>query len=284
MPVGLDLDGNGLDIRSIERGKGPFDWDGDGVRDATDWVGHRDGLLVLDIGNDGKIDQKREIAFTDWAPGSTGDMEALRMAFDTNGDGVLSAADARWSEFRVWQDKNQNGITDKKELRTLDEWGITSIDLNPTPTKPGDPHADIITGTSHFTWADGSKGIAGDMVFSSTPSTPLVDGVPQVTTPTNGPVYRLESTAADEVLNGSNGRDTFVFREGFGNDVICVFQGGLGLIDVIEFDRAVVASTDAVMAAARQEDEDVVITLEAGTITLRKTSLTALHADDFVFV
>ncbi|KAA2237040.1 hypothetical protein [Salinarimonas soli] len=200
------------------------------------------------------------------------------------GDGVLSAADARWREFRVWQDKNQNGITDKNELRTLDEWGITGIDLNPTPTKPGDPHASIITGTSTFTWADGRKGIAGDMVFSTAPSSAAAGGGTPVATPTNGPVYRLESTAADEILNGSNGRDTFVFREGFGHDVISVFQGGAGLVDVIEFDRKVIASVDAVMRAAHQEDRDVVIELDAGTITLRNLSLASLHADDFVFV
>ena len=49
--------------------------------------------------------------------------------FDTNGDGKLTAADAAWGEFRVWQDADQDGVTDAGELKTLDQMGFTQIGL-----------------------------------------------------------------------------------------------------------------------------------------------------------
>ena len=55
-------------------------------------------------------------------------------AFDSNGDGKLTATDTRWADFRVWQDKNGDGVSDVGELRTLAEAGIASFDLIPTRT------------------------------------------------------------------------------------------------------------------------------------------------------
>ncbi len=58
------------------------------------------------------------------------DMEALakardvggRLIFDSNGDCKLTAA---WREFRVWQDADQDGVTDARELNAVDEMGFT---------------------------------------------------------------------------------------------------------------------------------------------------------------
>jgi len=44
----------------------------------------------------------------------------------------LDPGDAHWSAFRVWRDTNQDGIVESGELHTLDELGITSINLQPT--------------------------------------------------------------------------------------------------------------------------------------------------------
>lgn len=41
----------------------------------------------------------------------------------------LTAADAAWAEFRVWQDADQDGVTDVGELKTLDQKGFTEIGL-----------------------------------------------------------------------------------------------------------------------------------------------------------
>jgi hypothetical protein len=49
--------------------------------------------------------------------------------YDLNGDGVINSQDAIWSELRVWQDLNRNGVADAGELLTLSQVGITSIVL-----------------------------------------------------------------------------------------------------------------------------------------------------------
>jgi subtilisin family serine protease len=73
------------------------------------------------------------------------DLQRLR-AFDSNNDGVFSALDSRYSEFRIWRDLNQDGISDAGELNTLDSLGITSIDLQVTPV------SDLAPGIVY--WAD----------------------------------------------------------------------------------------------------------------------------------
>ena len=34
-----------------------------------------------------------------------------------------------WSELKVWQDYNRDGVSDAGELKTLDELGIVSLDV-----------------------------------------------------------------------------------------------------------------------------------------------------------
>ncbi|APC94577.1 hypothetical protein [Francisella tularensis] len=50
--------------------------------------------------------------------------------FITNADGVFDSQDSAFDEVQVWQDKDQDGITDAGELTSLAEAGIDSIDLN----------------------------------------------------------------------------------------------------------------------------------------------------------
>ena len=76
---------------------------------------------------DGKISDRRGDVFTDWAAGASDDMEALRAAFDSNGDGKLTAADARFNEFRVLV-TNADGST---KVKTLGRVGISGIRLRP---------------------------------------------------------------------------------------------------------------------------------------------------------
>jgi hypothetical protein len=43
---------------------------------------------------------------------------------DTNHDGVVDAQDANFYSLKVWQDLNQDGISQSNKLKTLDELGI----------------------------------------------------------------------------------------------------------------------------------------------------------------
>ncbi|WCA60505.1 adhesin [Agrobacterium tumefaciens] len=188
-PVLIDINNDGhIDLRPINLGnlaEGSdvplFDWDRDGVADVTAWAGPQDGFLAIDLsadgsaGPDGLISQAKELAFTLWPTeeqGSTdSDLEALRLVFDTNNDGLLSAEDARWSEFRVWQDINQNGVSDAGELSTLDQLGIKYINLIPT-ADGAQSFADgsAITGTSFLEQVDGQTRLVGDVRLAYQPS------------------------------------------------------------------------------------------------------------------
>jgi flagellar biosynthesis regulator FlaF len=48
---------------------------------------------------------------------------------DSNQDGVMDANDAVFANLRVWQDLNQDGISQPNELKTLSELSITSISI-----------------------------------------------------------------------------------------------------------------------------------------------------------
>ncbi|WP_322886632.1 hypothetical protein U8C40_13475 [Sinorhizobium medicae] len=103
-PVLLDLTGNGLAVDPLSSSSFFVDLDGSGYLHRMASAGAGTGMLVLDIGGDGKISDASEFVFTEWDKSATGDLEAIRNVFDTNGNGRLDAGDARWSEFKVLVD------------------------------------------------------------------------------------------------------------------------------------------------------------------------------------
>ncbi|MGV2021216.1 hypothetical protein [Agrobacterium sp. 22-223-1] len=188
-PVVIDLNDDGhIDLKPLDtssaiavNNQSLYDWNSDGAWDATAWVGPQDGFLAINLGingasgSDGVINQAKELAFTLWPTeeqGSTNsDLEALRFVFDTNNDGLLSAEDARWSEFRVWQDINQNGLSEAGELSTLDQLGIKYINLIPTPDGAREfMDGSAITGTSFLEKVDGKTQLVGDVRLAYQPS------------------------------------------------------------------------------------------------------------------
>ena len=183
-PVILDLDGDGLEISLQYESSTFFDFDGDGYSEQTAWVGKDDGILVIDLDDnddddvygDGVIDQVREIAFTEWLPedqreGNT-DLSALAEVFDSNTDGVFNQNDARWSEFRIWNDVNLDGEVDTGELKTLGQQDISEIALTYTNgANFGDASNNItvfgntLHGIASFTKTDGTVNEAGDAML-----------------------------------------------------------------------------------------------------------------------
>jgi hypothetical protein len=201
LPVVLDLDGNDvIDILPLgaveaENDRGPrFDWNEDSIPETTAWVGEGDGLLAIDLaadgstGADGDINQPKEIAFALWktkaeiaAEGTASteegqgaaisDLEGLRRYFDTDHNELLDAGDARWSEFRVWQDANQDGVSDPGEVRTMEDAGIKLLSLLPSPKNAKlFPDGSFISGTSHADMKDGSRMLVGDVGLAYRPS------------------------------------------------------------------------------------------------------------------
>jgi hypothetical protein len=168
-PIILDLDGDGVEMKSIKKSKAMFDMNGDGSLDDTGWTGKGDGFLVIDRNNDGLITSASELSFTTENPDARSDLEALA-ALDNNGDRVLNKDDARFKELKVWVDANDNGITDAGELKTLEEVGITEISLSGRAidgaAKIGD---NVLISTATFKRSNGSTGTLGNVALAFKP-------------------------------------------------------------------------------------------------------------------
>lgn len=171
-PLILDLNGNGtVDLLGHDAGV-TYDY-GNGSM-LTAWVGAGDGILVFDANRsaDAGADYVARVdGATEFVFGHDGmtDLEALAADYDTNGDLVLDANDAGWSQFGVWIDASAIGTFEVGEFHALGDLGITSISLT------GDGIAAIAAGgdaiiyqtTTFAQTVDGveTTGIAGDVGF-----------------------------------------------------------------------------------------------------------------------
>jgi trimeric autotransporter adhesin len=162
-PVILDVDGDGIDITPLSSSNMFFDMAGYGRQHHTAWAGAGDGVLVLDLGNDGQITQRNEVVFTDWDATATSDMQALAHVFDTNNSGSLDSGDAQFSSFKLLV-TNADGTT---TLKTLGQAGVTSIGLIPDATRIVLPDGSVIDGQSTFTRSGGGTGKAATVTLTS---------------------------------------------------------------------------------------------------------------------
>ena len=161
-PITLDLGNDGLQFVNDKVVR--FDIDGDRIKDLTAWVGPEDGLLAYDKDEDGHIVASDEISFVSYHPGALTDLQGLK-GFDSNNDGWLDAQDTEFSKFRVWQDKNTNGISDAGELARLQARDIARIRLTPTPYSSGRYNNIDLQATGVFTLTDGTEHMLGDVSF-----------------------------------------------------------------------------------------------------------------------
>ncbi|MDP1610950.1 MAG: Ig-like domain-containing protein, partial [Sulfuritalea sp.] len=142
-PLILDLNGDGVKLTSFADAPVLFDIDHDGgSKEVTGWVSKEDGIVVMDLNGNGRIDGISETMseYFNGTVGSNGDAGtkpyangfAALKSLDSNADNQFTALDSAWTNVKVWQDANHDGLTDAGELKTLDELGITSINLTPT--------------------------------------------------------------------------------------------------------------------------------------------------------
>ncbi|MEZ5691989.1 MAG: hypothetical protein R3D71_10060 [Rickettsiales bacterium] len=158
-PLILDMDGDGVELNA-RLGVSPFyDIDADGFAEQTGWARGDDAFLVRDLNANGIIDDVSEM----FGDVSTTGFDALRV-LDSNNDGVIDAADNEFSTLLLWQDVNENMLTDAGELTSLNAAGITSIDLSSTPS--GELVAgNYVDSVGSFTLSDGSTREIADVTF-----------------------------------------------------------------------------------------------------------------------
>lgn len=164
-PVVIDLDGDGAEFLDIDNGI-LFDVDGDGEMEQVAWAGNDDAVLVYDENGNNNVDGVHEISFARYGsnPNAT-DLEGLRF-FDTNNDLILDANDAEFESFKLWQDRNGNGIVDEGEMMTLSEAGIKSIELTSDGSTYYSAGGDVkVNGTAVVHYEDGTSGTAADAEF-----------------------------------------------------------------------------------------------------------------------
>jgi trimeric autotransporter adhesin len=169
-PVVIDVNRDG----ALTYGNVAIDMNGDGHLDATPWAGAGDGVLVWDKFADGQVHNNSQYAFAQYkttanADGSAAtDLQGLAEAFDTNHDGVFDANDAKFAEFKVWQDVNQNGVSDAGEVRSLADVGITSINLTSDGVHRTPAAGVTEAGRTTATATDGSHVLVADAGFEYT--------------------------------------------------------------------------------------------------------------------
>lgn len=145
-PILIDVAGNGFALTDAYNGV-HFDMGGDGHNEPIAWTtrGTDDAWLVLDRNNNGMIDSAKEMFgnFTEQPKTAPPNGFRALAEFDKpenggNGDGRIRKDDAVFASLRLWQDLNQNGVSEPGELHTLPDLGIKTLELSFKESKKTD--------------------------------------------------------------------------------------------------------------------------------------------------
>ncbi|EAR20406.1 calcium-binding protein [Nitrococcus mobilis] len=168
-PLAVDLDGDGIETVGTNGLAGAvFDQNADGVATASGWIDTDDGLLVMDRNGNGAIDDGRELfgEATRSGDGTAADGFAALADLDSNTDGRIDAADADFAKLRIWQEANGDGVSQAGELHTLEEMGISALNLAHSQTDQSLTGGNRLIQTGTFVRSDGTKGQLGDVDFA----------------------------------------------------------------------------------------------------------------------
>jgi hypothetical protein len=166
-PLTLDLNGDGIHTVPLKTPPLLFDINASGIKISTGWIAPDDGLLVFDRDGNGMVDNGSELfgdatpAYGNTPSGRTADGFAALAQEDTNADGIVNNLDANWASLRVWQDLNQDGISQAGELTTLDQQGIASFNTGRTLNSQMLPSGNQMADLGTYTRTDGTTGATG---------------------------------------------------------------------------------------------------------------------------
>lgn len=150
-----------------------FDIDGDGGPNRITWTerGSAIAFLAIDLNANSYIESGAEL-FGNWTLLTSGrrarnGFEAL-MEFDSNGDGVVTAEDARWSSLLLWIDTNHDGISQLQELRSISTTPISALGTRHQWTGRRDRHGNFF-GYRSLVTIGGVRRPYYDVYFRSVP-------------------------------------------------------------------------------------------------------------------
>ncbi|MCU7846813.1 MAG: carboxypeptidase regulatory-like domain-containing protein [Candidatus Thiodiazotropha sp. (ex Lucinoma kastoroae)] len=158
-PIAVDLNGDGIQTLGLDVGV-TFDMDNDGAVENTGWLSGDDAFIVNDANGNGIIDDRSEMFGGD----NTGDGFRKLAEYDSNGDGVVDTSDAAFDQLQVWQDRNENGLTDEGELGSLADAGIASLDVRFETRVEGDETNDNGNRLLDWSSAETAEGDSVDLV------------------------------------------------------------------------------------------------------------------------
>jgi len=178
-PIVVDLAGDGIHLTGSDngvmfslRGGQPWLW-------SWTAAGSDDAWLALDLDGNGTIDSGAELFGDNTLQAvSSSPNGFLALAFydaiaqGGNHDGKIDSHDRVWSQLRLWQDNNHDGVSQPEELIGLDKAHVHSMSLAYQPTSIVDAHgnaflfrgtivADLpVSATIYDVWLQGSQPVA----------------------------------------------------------------------------------------------------------------------------
>jgi Ca2+-binding RTX toxin-like protein len=152
-PLVFDLNGDGIiNTVGLSDSTTYFDIDSTGFAKRVGWIAPQDGILVYDKNDNGYIDNGSEV----FGDATTDGFTALVRLADSDGDGQITSNDPLFASLKIWQDDNQDGLSQAGELRVLSEYQITAIGTTATPVGL-DSNGNIIAAVGNYTAAGESR-------------------------------------------------------------------------------------------------------------------------------
>lgn len=153
-PIVINMQGQAVQTVGVANSPASFDWQSNGQAVRTGWGTAGEGYLVYDPNDP---DNTTAITQDSQLVGGFGALQSLASQVDGTGSGTLSASDTLWKDLKVWVDFTGTGQFQSGDLYSLDQLGITGINLNATAVNLNS-NGNTILDDSSFTMATGATG------------------------------------------------------------------------------------------------------------------------------
>jgi hypothetical protein len=239
-PIILDLDGRGVTTVSAANSNARYDMDGDGLADDTSWIGNTEAILFLDRDNNGTVSNAGEFSFIDDVAGAKSDLEGLG-AFDSNGDSILSSLDTKFSQFKLWQDRDGDGAAEAGEILSLSSASVRSINLTGVAVQGTTAIGDVaVLNRGAYTRSDGTTMEFLDAIltsFSSATNLPTV-AVQKQNFTGKAKGYRIKVSSGAMAITANKSKNTFDPRAGMlgASSVLSFKNQTIGMLSPIILD------------------------------------------------